>query len=319
MKDKVANDTPLREIEARAIQLVRQAGQMALDRFWRPLRVEYKQEDRVDPVTEADRAIEAFLRSAIAQQFPEHAILGEEGTEVGGAQREFLWVLDPVDGTTNFVNGLPLFACSAALLRRGEPVAGAIFLPVAPRTARPVAEPGEEAQGSSLQLRSAVLHARLGGGAFLDDDPVRATEAPMPEASSLAGLPGHHAHQFHRLERLRQNPGELRCLGSVCFETAMVATGVFRYAVFRRPKLWDVAAGTLIVREAGGSAKMWTGGRWEPLTRFDPMSNPKRPEEVGLRFWGAVTLVGGSRVGSYVAERLQPAASKPKPRDKTSE
>ena len=314
MNDEAPDATVLQEIESQAVELVRRAGQMALDRFWRPLQVEYKQENRADPVTEVDRGVEAFLRSSISRQFPAHAILGEEGTEVEVAGREFLWVLDPVDGTTNFVNGLPLFACSAALLHRGEPVVGAIFLPVAPRTARPMTAPGAESQTSTLQLRSAVLHARLGGGASLDGDPVQASEAAAPEASSLAGLPGHHAHQFHRLERLRQNPGELRCLGSVCFETAMVATGVFRYAVFRRPKLWDVAAGTLLVREAGGLAMSWTGSRWEPLTRFDPMSNPKKPEEAGLRFWEAVTLAGGRQVASFVAERLRPATAKRKPK-----
>ncbi len=302
----VAPGGDLQDIEARAVHLVYRAGQMALERFWRPLRVEYKQENRMDPVTEADRGIEAFLRSAIAREFPEHAILGEEGTELEVAQREFLWVLDPVDGTTNFVNGLPIFACSAGLLRRGEPVVGAIFLPVAPRTARPMTAPGAEAETSVLQLRSAVLHARLGGGAFLAGDPVRATEASVPESSSLAGLPGFHAHQFHRLEHLRQKPGEIRCLGSVCFEASMVATGVFRYAVFRRPKPWDVAAASLIVREAGGLAMCWTGSQWVELTRFDPMSNPKKPEETGLRFWEAVTLMGGSQVARFVADRLRP-------------
>ena len=314
MNEKDVSESPLPEIESHAVRLVHQAGQMALDRFWRPLQVEYKQEDRTDPVTEADRGIEAFLRSAIARQFPDHAILGEEGTEVEVAGREYVWVLDPVDGTTNFVNGLPLFACSAGVLRWGEPVVGAIFLPVAPRAAGPMTLPGAPAENSTLQLRSAVVHAHLGGGAFLDDDPVRACEALIPEASSLSGLPGHHAHQFHRLDRLRRNPGELRCLGSVCFEMSMVATGVFRYAVFRRPKIWDVAAGTLIVREAGGQVLTWTGSSWQALTRFEAMVNPKKVEENGLRFWQGVTLVGGRQVTSYVAEWLRPAAPRPKPR-----
>ncbi|MHB1160148.1 MAG: inositol monophosphatase family protein [Chloroflexota bacterium] len=300
------DDKMLEEIEARAVQMVRDAGQMALERFWRPLQVEYKQEDRVDPVTEADRKIESFLRSTIAREYPDHAILGEEGTELEVAEREFLWVLDPVDGTTNFVNGLPLFACSAALLCHGEPAVGAIFLPVAPRAARPVTPLGAGGESATLQLRSAVLHARLGGGAYLDGDRVHASEAAEPEPSSLSGLPGHHARQFRRAGRLRQNPGELRCTGSVCYEAAMVATGVFRYAVFRRPKMWDVAAAAAIIREAGGLSMRWTGTEWVDLTRFDPMANPRKPEEIGLRFWESITLVGGMRVARFVAERLRP-------------
>ncbi len=306
-KDRV--DDRLREVEARAVLLAREAGRRALEGFRRPLHVEYKRQNRADPVTDADRGIEGFLRAAIAREFPQHAILGEEGTEVEAGEAEFLWVLDPVDGTTNFVNGFPIFACSLGLLRYGEPVVGAIFLPVTPRvaTSEGMEEVGDEAAGRDLG--SGVLHARLGGGAFLDGVPVRASTAPAPEPSSLAGLPGHHYRQFSRLRGLQRNAGELRCLGSVCYEMAMVACGVFRYTAFRSPRVWDLAAGTLIVREAGGLSLAWRRGEWEPLTRFEPMSNPAKPGERGLRFWTAITLFGGSRVARHVAERLRPRTS----------
>lgn len=311
MEDKGPAVCALEDIEERATRLVRDAGRMVLERFWRPFHVEYKRGDRSDPVTEADRDVEAFLRSSIAREFPEHGILGEEGTEVDAGEREFLWALDPVDGTTNFVNGLPLFSCSAALLRRGEPVVGAVFLSIAPRAlTRETESPEREARRrpyARVDVGSAVLHARLGGGAFLDGEPVRASEATTPEPSSLAGLPGHHLRQFRRLNRLRENPGEPRCLGSVCYEMGLVACGVLRYAVFRRPKLWDVAAGALIVRESGGLSLQWRESRWEPLRRFEPMRNPRKPEERGLRHWSAVTLVGGSQVAGFVAERLRPS------------
>jgi myo-inositol-1(or 4)-monophosphatase len=297
-------------IEALAVRWVQEAGQVAMRRFQRPMEVEYKQENRADPVTEVDRGIEALLRSHITAEFPDHAVLGEEGTDIEVARRDFVWVLDPVDGTTNFVNGLPLFACSAALLFKGSPVAGAIFLPVAARTAGVMSctIAGGEEDVSSLQIGSGVLHARLGGGAFLDADPVKASDAPVPESSSLTGMPGHHARQFQRRDKLRANPGELRSLGSVCYETAMVASGVFRYSLFRRPKLWDVAAGAIIVPEAGGLCLAWLDGEWRPVTRFEPMANPRKPEERGLRFWATATLMGGSRVASFVADRLTPRA-----------
>ena len=311
MEDKGPDTSTLEDIEERATRLVREAGRMALQRFWRPFHVEYKRGDRSDPVTEADRDVEAFLRSSIAREFPEHGILGEEGTEVNAGEREFVWALDPVDGTTNFVNGLPLFGCSAALLRHGEPVVGAVFLSIAPRALAREAErhrgEGHPMLHAGVGVGSAVLHARLGGGAFLDGEMVRASEATMLEPSSLAGLPG-HLRQFRRLNRLRENPGEPRCLGSICYETGLVACGVLRYAVFLKPKLWDVAAGALIVRESGGLSLQWREGRWEPIGRFEPMRNPSKPEESGLRHWSAVTLVGGSRVASYVAERLRPTS-----------
>jgi len=301
-------DSLLRDIEAWAVELVRRAGEMALERFRRPMQVEYKQQGRRDPVTDVDRGVEQFLRSAIAREFPQHGVLGEEGTETDGAGHDYLWVLDPIDGTSNYVNGLPLFGCSAGLLYRGEPVVGAIFLPVAPRAGDSTKEVVGEAAASVPAWGSGVLHARLRMGTHLDGTRVFASTAERPEPTALAGLPAHHARQFRRRERLREVPGELRCLGSVCFETAMVACGVLQYGVFRRPRLWDLAAGALLVREAGGRILRWRRNRWEPLGRFEAMANPARPDEEGLRYWTATTLLGGSRVAGYVAERLRPKA-----------
>lgn len=299
------NDGSLKEIEQRAVRLAREAGAIVLSGFGRPLQVAYKEKGRSNPVTDVDREVEAFLRSAISESFPEHSLLGEEGDEPVPDGGDALWVVDPLDGTINFLNGLPLFACSLALLSRGEPVVGAIYLPVVPAAACA----GTQASGERLPVGpagGAVLHARLGGGAFLDGVPVRVSDASEPEASSLSGLPGNHVRQFQRMDGLRRRPGEPRCLGSVCFEAALVAAGVFRYAVFGKPKLWDVAAASLIVREAGGVAMRWAGDRWVHLVRFDPMPNPRRRAEVAMRFWEASTLVAGSPVGGYVAERLRP-------------
>jgi myo-inositol-1(or 4)-monophosphatase len=306
MSSATVNAEDLLVIESQITELVRQAGQIALSHFQLPLHVEFKRDNRSDPVTEADREVEEFLKSSITERFPGHAIIGEEGTEVDVERHEFLWALDPVDGTTNFMNGLPLFGCSAGLLFRGEPVIGAIFLPVAPRAAFQNGSPDGD---GSLQLGSAVLHARLGGGAYLDGEQVRASEAPKPEPSSLVGLPGHHSHQFMRSGALLYNPGELRSLGSVCYETGMVACGIFRYAIFRNPRLWDVAAGVSIIREAGGSALRWNGSTWEPLVRFDPMLPRKKPVEASLRHWHGSVLLGGSESTRFVAERIRPGMS----------
>lgn len=296
----------LQSIENSLTEIVRGAGQVALRHFHRPLQVEFKGQNLSDPVTQADREVEEFLLTTIAREYPDHGILGEEGTQVEIESRDYLWVLDPVDGTTNFLNGLPLFGCSAGLLYRGQPVAGAIFLPVAPRPAGRCAPCGDENTDSApLQLRGAVLHARLGGGTHLDGEKVETSPVAMPGPSNLAGLPGHHSHQFQREERMRQSPGELRCLGSVTYETAMVACGIFGYSIFRGPRLWDMAAGTLLVREAGGEALVWKGG-WEPLHRFEPMPSRKNPRDLSLRHWRATVLVGGGRMAWFVADRVRP-------------
>ena len=296
----------LQEIEGSIAAIVREAGQVALRHFQLPLQVEYKQKDRSDPVTLADREVEEHLRSAIAREFPDHGILGEEGTQVEVESRDYLWVLDPVDGTTNFLNGLPLFGCSAGLLHKGKPVAGAIFLPVAPRPAARCAPPDGTSDSGPLQLGGAVLHARLRGGTWLDGERVQASDEAMPQPTSLVGLPGHHSRQFQRGERMRQSPGEVRCLGSVTYETAMVACGILRYSIFRGPWLWDMAAGTLLVKEAGGEALIWKGNGWEPLVRFKPMASRKDPKDVSLRHWNATVLVGGGKMAWFVADRVRP-------------
>jgi myo-inositol-1(or 4)-monophosphatase len=298
----------LREIEARAAEMVREAGAMALESFRRPLHIEFKGDRPWDPVTNVDRVVEEFLRGEIARHFPDHAVLGEEGTDLELPEQDMLWVLDPIDGTTNFLNGLPLFACSAALLQRGVPVAGAMFLPVAPRPpiSRPPGEGAPPAGEASPLVGYSVVHARLGGGAYLDGSPARASDAEKPHPASLTGFPGHHARQLSRSGDLTGEPGELRSLGSICFEAAMVAVGVLRYAVFRLPAIWDVAAAGLIVREAGGECYQWCGGRWQRLTRFQAMANPKKPSERHLRYWRAPILVGGRPVAHHVASRLRP-------------
>lgn len=309
MSEALPDREYLREVESTVTALVREAGRIALRYFHLPLEVEFKKENLSDPVTQADKAVEEFLKTEISRRYPDHGILGEEGTQIEVENRDFLWALDPVDGTTNFMNGLPLFGSSAGLLYRGRPVVGAIYVPVAPRLSGRNQDAGTANPGDASALRDAVLHARLDGGTFMDSEEVHTSSAQMPEPSSLVGLPGHHSRQFRRRERMRKSPGELRCLGSVSYETAMVACGVFRYSIFRRPWLWDVAAGVLLVKEAGGSVMKWNGEGWDPFVRFEPMSSPKDPKELSLRHWNGTVLIGGSQSAGFVAERVRPGRS----------
>jgi hypothetical protein len=120
---------------------------------------------------------------------------------------------------------------------------------------------------------------------------------------------------------LAQRSGEARNLGSIVAEIAMVATGGFQYAVFGGPKLWDVAAGALIVREAGGAALTWEGGRWRPIERFRAprprpsklKREPRQPEKPKtLRDWSQPVLVAGPGAAGHVGAGLAPR--KPPPR-----
>jgi len=278
----------LLEIEEQAAQVARETGSLLLDLFRGPLQVEYKDKHERDPVSQADRRAEEYLRRAIHDSFPGHAILGEEGKDSGAGDAEYTWVLDPLDGTTNFVNGLPLFAVSVGVLRWGHPAVGAIWSSVTPT-------------GSA-----GVFSARAGGGARLDGNPISLDgthRGGKPPALRLAAVPGGSGRRLGAGTR----PGDPRTLGSIAVEAALVAAGVLQSAVFMRPKIWDVAAGVTIVREAGGSAFTRDGKRWHELTYFR-RSRDRAGVLKPLREWSGALLVGSPASTAALAARLNPTA-----------
>ncbi len=246
--------TQLAEIEAYAVSIAGKAGDVLLSHFSRPLAVEFKDKGKKDPVTAADRASDDYLRSAIREKFPEHNIVSEEGEVAGNSGSPFTWVLDPLDGTINFMNGLPLFAVSVGVLRDGRPVAGAVFTPV------------------THKAKAGVYHAQLGNGAWLNDE--RLSVLTAPSGRPLTAMPG--GGPFRLTGQSRKQPREARSTGSIAIDLALAASGVFQYALFAHPKIWDVAAGVLLATEAGGSALVKRkGGRWLALDRFEPAASEK--------------------------------------------
>ena len=172
------DDATLREIEAHAVKIARGAGDILRGHFEHALNVEYKDDKQSDPVTNADYECQRYLQKAIAKRFPEHGILGEEDNaeERANADKQpapdFVWVLDPLDGTRNFLSGLPLFASSIGVLYQGAPVVSAVFLPWPSNNG------------------GIVMHAHRGGGTQVDGVPVVALTAEAPEGNRLITLPG---------------------------------------------------------------------------------------------------------------------------------
>ncbi len=228
-------DSTLAEIEDHAVQMARRAGQTLMGYFGSPLDVDFKDEAASDPVTNVDREVQGDLVHAISNAYPEHGIVGEEDEEAGeGVAPDYVWVLDPLDGTKNFMNGLPVFASSIGVLYRGAPVAGSVYVPW----------PGEP--------EGVVMHARRGGGAYAGGERIELSDAQEPVPVRLTALP----ESFHRAFRLgapmKGRAGELRITGSTVYEIAMAARGVVQYSFSGAPYLWDVVAGSVIVAEAGG-------------------------------------------------------------------
>ena len=278
----------LADIESHATKLARGAGALLLDYFQRDLSVEYKSKDNQDPVTEADRGAESLLMEGITARFPDHGILSEETQETTHADGDFLWVLDPLDGTTNFINRYPCFGVSIGVLFKGVPVVGALFIP------SPVASAGQ------------VLHAQMHGGAFMDNVPVHVFGSQEPSRQGLLSMPGYFQSQFRIGKSLAGKLGNVRATGSIAYEMALVASGVFQYATFGGPKIWDVAAGVIIIREAGGEVLLRTRSlrHWEPLRSF-LKPGAGIPKDGDMREWRAGLLVGNAPLIEYVASNLR--------------
>ena len=228
---------------ATAVEAVIRAGDAQMARFGGDLRIDKK--GAIDLVTEMDLEIERAFRAMIAERFPSHAVLGEEFEESGDreARPRFCWVLDPIDGTTNYAHGLPIFCASLALEIDGVAVAGAIYDP----------------------NRRELFTAEKGQGAWLNGVPLRVSNSAALIDSLL--VTGFHYNIHRDSAELIELFGEfisraraVRRLGSAALDLCYVAAGRFDAFWEHRLQPWDVAAGALIVEEAGGRVTTVEGG-----------------------------------------------------------
>ena len=281
------DDAQLKEMEQQACALVQGAGAILLRYFDQPLSIDYKSANNRNPVTDADHAADEYLRGELSRLFPEHGVVTEETESESDDPKEIIWVVDPLDGTTNFLHGLPMFACMVCALERGAPVAGAIYIP----------------HIGSADGR--VVHSRRGGGAFLDDAPLSIEASDPPRR--MASVPGYFLRMFTPHRNMRRRLGDLRNTGSAGYEMAMTARGVFDYTVFSGPWVWDLATGTLAVREAGGAVMLRNSRKktWTPFETFatSPGEAP-RPSE--LRRWRGSLVLGRRETVEIITSGVSP-------------
>ncbi|GIO67756.1 inositol monophosphatase family protein [Paenibacillus sp. FSL M7-1455] len=219
-----------------------------------------------DLVTEVDKGAESMIRKLIFTHFPDHAILGEEGVEPGPeasaqalekyAEEEYLWIVDPVDGTTNFVHGFPFFSVSIALAHKGEVIVGVIYDPS--RDEMFVAEKGKGAYVHGKRMQ-------VSGEAKLEES-LLATGFPVGRESTL---PVNMAGLMHLAPKVRN----IRSGGSAALHLAYVAAG--RLTGFWEIGLnaWDTAAGALMVTESGGQITDTAGNPYSLRTRHVAATN----------------------------------------------
>jgi myo-inositol-1(or 4)-monophosphatase len=225
-----------------AIRAARRAGELMIRQLNRLEALKVAEKAKNEFVTQVDKDAEAAIIEVIRDHYPDHAILAEESGAAG--EHEFQWIIDPLDGTTNYVHGFPVFSVSIAVARRGEIEHGVVYDP----------------------LRQEIFSASRGGGAQLDGHRIRVSKRTSLQQSLIAtGFPyrANLKHIDRYLEMLRAvmlETAGVRRPGSAALDLCYVAAG--RVDAFWELGLakWDIAAGALIIREAGGRISDFRGG-----------------------------------------------------------
>jgi myo-inositol-1(or 4)-monophosphatase len=221
-----------------SVEIAREAGALLSKYFERRVTFELKGEH--DLVTEADRASEQLVVEHLRAQFPAHSIVAEEGGGHAG-KSEYCWYVDPLDGTTNFAHGFPMYNVTLALEQGGELIAGVIFDPE----------------------RNEIFTAERGSGAYLNNRRIRVSKVNKIESTLVAtGFPSQKRHQnvnVHFYYQLAMITHGVRRAGSAALDLAYVASGRLDGFWEFGLKPWDMAAGILLIAEAGGKCSDMKG------------------------------------------------------------
>jgi myo-inositol-1(or 4)-monophosphatase len=234
--------------------IAREAGSLLMDHFRGRVKVKIEYKGSADLVTIADRQSEALILERIHRDFPNHDVMGEEGTRIETGS-DYKWYVDPLDGTTNFAHGYPVFCVSLAVEFQGWRIAGVIYDPT----------------------RDEMFTAEKGSGARLNGEPVHVSKTATVDQSLVAtGFPSQKRHKnpniyfYHHLT-LRSHG--VRRAGSAALDLCNVAAGRFDGFWEFNLNPWDTAAGVLIVEEAGGRVTDFSGGPFQIDSRETLASN----------------------------------------------
>ncbi|XP_023520115.1 phosphatase IMPL1, chloroplastic [Cucurbita pepo subsp. pepo] len=249
---------------AQLIQVVENAAktgaEVVMDAVNKPRNIEYK--GLTDLVTETDKTSEAAILEVVRKNFKDHLILGEEGGVIGDSSSDYLWCIDPLDGTTNFAHGYPSFAVSVGVLFRGNPAAAAVV----------------EFVGGPMCWNTRIFTATAGGGAFCNGQKIHVSQTSQVERSLLVtGFGYEHddpwATNMDLFKEFTDVSRGVRRLGAAAVDMSHVALGIVEAYWEYRLKPWDMAAGVLIVEEAGGAVTRMDGEKFSVFDRSVLVSN----------------------------------------------
>lgn len=238
------------------IEISKTAAEIVRDGFGKKLDIEFKTNDK-NLVTHIDKKSEQAILDFISKKYPAHSILTEETGEFK-KNSDYLWVVDPLDGTTNFAHGLPIFAISIGLQYKGETIAGVVY----------------------DVMQNIIYSSEKGSGAFANEQKISVSpNENLNHAVLVTGFPynilENPEYAFERFTILTKQARGVRRLGSAAIDFCYVARGVFDgfWEVYLHP--WDICAGKLIVEEAGGLVSDFNGNAISIFTPQILASNKK--------------------------------------------
>jgi myo-inositol-1(or 4)-monophosphatase len=229
-----------------AKKLAHDAGKLALKYQEKGFKISTKS-NHLDLVTEADKACNELIVKKIRQNFPNHTIISEEEAKIEG-DGEFKWIIDPIDGTTNFAHGVPIFGISIAIVKNGKPIIGVVEIPGLGET----------------------FWAKEGEGAYLNEKRIRVSKTSQLDKSLLAtGFPydrqsPRYAKSMQLFDAFYKPCHGIRRLGAASIDLCYVAAGRYDGYYEYGLKIWDIAAGKIILEEAGGTATNMDGTPLDP-------------------------------------------------------
>ena len=243
------------------IEISKRAGSIIKEGFGTTFKIEYKTNES-NLVTEIDKASEELIINFIKEKYPSHSILAEEGGDVK-KKSDYLWVVDPLDGTTNFAHGLPIFSVSIGVQKNNETIAAIVY----------------------DVMQDIVYSAEKGSGAFANSEKIKVSKENKLEHSLLVtGFPYNIAENpedaFERFTILTKKSRGMRRLGSAAIDFCYLASGVFDgfWEVHLHP--WDMCAGKLIAEEAGGIVTDFEGNSIDIFSKKILSTNNKIHKQI---------------------------------------
>ncbi len=216
-------------------------GMVLKEHFRKIIKSDIEEKGLKDFVTYVDKTSEERIRGFILKNFPDHAFLGEEEGKIGNVQSEYLWVVDPLDGTKNYINGFEIFAVSVALMKNEEIVVGSIYMPMLDK----------------------LYWASKNGGSFLNGERITVSKRTKDTAVIATGFPFRFQEEvdmyLRAFREMMLTFSAVRRPGAAAVDLALTAEGVFDGFFEMNLSIWDIAAGFLLIKEADGIATNFEG------------------------------------------------------------